>query len=107
LKHRPDMKMSASPWSPPTWMKQPKAYNYGKLRMEKEVLDAYALYFRKFIDAYKEEGIDIHQVHIQNEPFADQKFPSCVWTAEEYRIFIKDYLGPLFEREKVDTEIWF
>lgn len=105
--YRADLKLFASPWSPPTWMKFPKAYNYGKLRMEKKVLDAYALYFKKFIEAYKAEGIEINQVHIQNEPFADQKFPSCLWTGEEYRIFIKDHIGPLFEKENINTEIWF
>lgn len=107
LKHRSDMKLFASPWSPPTWMKFPKAYNYGRLRMEKEVLDAYALYFMKFIESYKEEGIDINQIHIQNEPLADQKFPSCVWSGEQFRVFIKDHLGPLFEKEQVPAEIWF
>lgn len=106
-KLQPELKLFASPWSPPTWMKFPKAYNNGTLRMDKQVLEAYALYFKKYIDAYKKEEIDIHQIHIQNEPFADQKFPSCVWTGEQFRIFIRDYIGPLFEKENVNTEIWF
>lgn len=104
--YKPDLKLFASPWSPPTWMKFPKVYNYGTLRMEPEILRAYALYFKKFIDAYKAQGIDIGQVHIQNEPFADQKFPSCKWSAEQFRVFIRDYMGPLFEKEEMDTEIW-
>lgn len=107
MEYQPDLKLFASPWSPPTWMKFPKAYNYGRLRMEKEILDAYALYFKKFIEAYQAEGIDIQQVHIQNEPFADQKFPSCLWTGEQFRVFIKDHLGPFFEKEGINTEIWF
>ncbi|WP_035155398.1 glycoside hydrolase family 30 protein [Cohnella thermotolerans] len=102
----PDLKLFASPWSPPTWMKHPKAYNYGTLRWEKEVLEAYALYFVKFVQAYREEGITIHQIHVQNEVVADQKFPSCVWTGEQLRDFIRDYLGPAFERHGLDTEIW-
>lgn len=106
-KYKPELKLFASPWSPPTWMKFPKAYNYGRLRMEPQVLKAYALYFKKFIEAYQKEGIDIEQIHIQNEPFADQKFPSCLWSGEQFRVFIKDYLGPLFEKENMDTEIWF
>lgn len=101
-----DIKLFASPWSPPTWMKTSQAYNYGRLKMEKENLDAYALYFKKYIEAYKEEGIKIDQVHIQNEPFADQKFPSCLWSAEQFRVFIGEHLGPLFETENMDTEIW-
>ncbi|MFP4017115.1 MAG: glycoside hydrolase family 30 protein, partial [Halanaerobiales bacterium] len=106
-KYQKDLKLFASPWSPPTWMKFPRAYNYGRLRMEPGILKAYALYFKKFIEAYQKEGLDIQQIHIQNEPFADQKFPSCLWTAEQIRVFIRDYLGPLFEQEGLDTEIWF
>jgi len=103
---QPELELFASPWSPPTWMKFPKAYNSGRLRMEPEVLEAYALYFKKFVEAYKAEGLPIKQVHIQNEPFADQKFPSCVWDSEQFRVFIRDYIGPLFEKEGMDTEIW-
>lgn len=87
-------------------MKSPRAYNYGTLRWEPEILKAYALYFVKFVQAYKEEGIPIHQVHVQNEVVADQKFPSCVWTGEQLREFIRDYLGPAFEEAGLDTEIW-
>lgn len=82
LRYNPDLRLFASPWSPPTWMKFPKAYNYGTLRWEKEILEAYALYFVKFVEAYREAGITIHQVHVQNEVIADQKFPSCMWTGE-------------------------
>jgi glucosylceramidase len=106
LDYRPDLKFFASPWSPPTWMKFPKAYNYGAIRNEKAVLDAYALYFKKYIDAYKAEGVHIQQIHVQNEPFADQKFPSCLWSGEQMGVFIRNHLGPLFEKEEMETEIW-
>jgi glucosylceramidase len=103
---QPDLRLFASPWSPPTWMKSPKAYNYGTLVWTKENLEAYALYFAKFVQAYGEEGIRIHQVHVQNEPNSDQKFPSCLWTGEKMRDFIRDYLGPAFQRLGIDCEIW-
>jgi len=106
LSRRPDMTLFASPWSPPIWMKRPRAYNYGKIRWEKRVLEAYALYFLKFVQEYGKENIQIAQVHPQNEPVADQKFPSCVWTGEELRDFIRDYLGPIFENQGMDTQIW-
>ncbi|WP_242964983.1 glycoside hydrolase family 30 protein [Scatolibacter rhodanostii] len=96
----------ASPWSPPTWMKTKKAYNFGTLRMEEKVLRAYAAYFAKFVKAYQEEGVTVNQIHVQNEPMADQKFPSCKWTGPQMRDFIRDYLGPLFEEQGLDTEIW-
>lgn len=106
LSYQRNMKLFASPWSPPAWMKDPPVYNWGKLVKTDENLRAYALYFAKFVKAYAEEGIRIDQAHVQNEPVANQKFPSCMWTGDELRIFIRDYLGPCFEREGIDTEIW-
>ncbi len=103
---QPELTLFASPWSPPTWMKTRKTFNFGNLRWEEPVLKAYALYFKKFVEAYADEGIRIEQVHIQNEPRSDQKFPSCLWTGPQMRDFIRDYIGPLFEREKVKCEIW-
>ena len=96
----------ASPWSPPTWMKFPPVYNYGTLIWEPKNLEAYALYFQKFVETYAAEGIRVDQIHVQNEPMADQKFPSCLWTGAQMRDFIRDYLGPRFERERVPAEIW-
>jgi len=101
-----DLKLFASPWSPPTWMKRPRAYNYGRIVWEERNLKAYALYLLKFVQAYRKEGIRIHQLHVQNEPTADQKFPSCVWTGEKMRDFIRDYLGPLFRQCAPDCEVW-
>lgn len=106
LKRNDDINFFASPWSPPIWMKKPKAYNYGTLIQDEKILDAYALYFLKFVDAYRKENININQVHVQNEPMADQKFPSCVWTGEELRDFIKNHLGPLFAKNNFPAEIW-
>lgn len=104
--YAPELKLFASPWSPPTWMKEPPVYNWGKLIWTPENLRAYAQYFVKFVRAYAEEGIEITQVHVQNEPVANQKFPSCMWTGEELRDFIRDYLGPALEEAGLDTELW-
>lgn len=104
--YAPDLKLFASPWSPPTWMKEPPVYNWGKLIKTQKVQQAYADYFVKYITSYAEEGIEIEQIHVQNEPVANQKFPSCIWTGEELRDFIRDYLGPAMERAGVSTELW-
>ena len=103
---QPDLRLFASPWSPPTWMKQPRVYNYGVLRWEPEILKAYALYLLRFVQAYQAEGLPVHQLHIQNEPDSDQKFPSCIWTGAKMRDFIRDYLGPRFRQTGVACEIW-
>ena len=103
---QPEMTLFASPWSPPTWMKNPPVYNWGKLVWTPENLNAYANYFGKFVLAYAEQGIRIDQIHVQNEPVANQKFPSCMWTGEELRVFIRDYLGPVLKRQCPDVELW-
>lgn len=106
MRHCPGLFLFASPWSPPTWMKTKKVCNYGRIRMEDKVLDAYARYFLRFVEEYEKEGIRIEQIHIQNEPMADQKFPSCLWYGEDMRDFIKSHLGPVFEKASRNTEIW-
>ena len=106
LGRRADLRFFASPWSPPTWMKFPAVYNHGRFRMEARYLEAYARYFARFIDAYRGEGVAIAQVHPQNEPVADQKFPSCVWTGEQLREFIGGHLGPTLARHAPGTEVW-
>lgn len=106
LKRQKNLTLFASPWSPPIWMKTKKAYNYGTLRMEEKVLQAYANYLVKFVQEYEKEGVIINQIHVQNEPMADQKFPSCLWSGEQMRDFIKYYLGPVVSKEKSETEIW-
>ncbi len=106
LRYQPKMKLFASPWSPPVWMKHPRAYNSGKLIWKPEILQAYALYFARFVQAYRGAGIRVHQIHVQNEPVADRKSTSCLWTGAEMRDFIRNYLGPMFAKHRVPAEIW-
>ena len=129
----PALKLWASPWCPPTWMKVNRHYAsrtapFNGLPKDRETpegtdafildsahLEAYARYFGKFIDAYKAEGIDISMVMPQNEPNSDQVFPSCTWTPDGLISFLK-YLEPemdargvevyLGTMERADPEMW-
>ncbi len=101
-----DFFVFGSPWSPPTWMKTFPVYNYGTLKMEDKVLKTYAKYFVKFVEEYRKQGINVKQIHVQNEPMADQKFPSCKWNGEDMLVFIRDYLGPALKESGVDTQLW-
>lgn len=103
---QPQMGLFASPWSPPTWMKTPKVYNFGRIVMTPQNLNAYAHYLLRYVKEYEDRGIHIDQLHVQNEVFADQKFPSCLWSSEDMRVFIRDYLGPLFAQDAPDTSIF-
>lgn len=104
-KRNADMTMFGSPWSPPTWMKTPPVYNFGRLTWTEENLKAYALYFKKYVEAYAAEGIHIDQLFVQNEMFSDHKFPSCLYSSDQMFEFMTKYLGPLFEKEGVDTDL--
>ena len=156
LSFNPSIRLWASPWCPPSWMKVSKHYagastrpllrRYeemkGKLStmseeerevarrsfgmnmedlpdngldedrqipegvdafiQEERYLQTYAKYFGKFIDAYKEMGIDIFMVMPQNEPNSAQFFPSCTWTPEGLASFIK-VLGPEMKERGVEV----
>ena len=103
-----DISFLASPWSPPAFMKTNGDMNHGG-KLKSEYYEAWAKYFVKFIKAYKEEGIEISSVTVQNEPMAVQTWDSCIYTSEEESLFVRDYLGPALEAaglEKVDILIW-
>ncbi|MCF8358209.1 MAG: hypothetical protein K9H26_05580 [Prolixibacteraceae bacterium] len=123
-KYNPVIKIWASPWCPPSWMKTNNHYACSpdvvndlpksgqgremtdQFRIENSYLEAYAFYFSKFISAYKNEGIDIYAVHVQNEPNSCQNFPSCIWTPGSLATFIGSYLGPRMKSDHPQTEIW-
>src|SRR5438874_2095649 len=90
----------------PTLSHRPPPAGYRRLRWQPEILEAYALYLLRFVQAYQAEGLPVHQLHVQNEPNSDQKFPSCVWTGAKMRDFIRDYLGPCFREAGVACQIW-
>jgi len=92
------MKIFASPWSPPGWMKTSGQMNFGG-KLKPEYRDAWARYYARFVKAYTEEGISIWGLSVQNEPEATQTWDSCIYTAEEERDFVRDYLGPTLRSE--------
>ena len=91
-----DLVFYASPWSPPAFMKT-NNHMLGGGKLLPEYNQAWANYYVKFIDAYEAEGIPVWGVTIQNEPMAVQRWESCIYTAEEERDFLKNFLGPTFE----------
>lgn len=87
------LRLLASPWSPPAWMKTNGQMNHGG-KLKPEYRDAWALYFVKYIRAYAQAGIPIWGVSVQNEPRAVQTWDSCIYSHEEQRDFVRDHLGP-------------
>lgn len=99
----PDIKILASPWSAPAWMKTQFDVRGGKLR--KECYDVYSRYFVKYVQEMAKQGITIDAVTIQNEPLNSRNTPSMFWFPNDQLEFVKDYLGPQFEKNGIKTKI--
>ena len=95
----------ASPWTAPPWMKDNKKWIGGKLLPEYK--DTWALYFSKYIDAYKTEGITIWGLTVVNEPLGNgNNWESMLFTPGEMTAFVNDHLGPTLEANgKADVKI--
>jgi glucosylceramidase len=93
----PSALLYVSPWSPPAWMKDNKNMLQGG-KLLPEYREAWANYYVKFIKAYEAEGVPVWGLSVQNEPMAKQRWESCIFTGEEERDFIKNYLGPTLHK---------
>jgi glucosylceramidase len=92
-----EITLYVSPWTPPAFMKDNNnMLQGGKLLPEYD--QAWANYYVKFIQEYEKEGLPIWGLTVQNEPMAVQIWESCIYTAEEERDFVKNYLGPTMEK---------
>ena len=90
-------KIIASPWTTPPWMKDNKNYVGGKLLPEFN--DVFALYFTKYFEAYKKEGIDIWSITVMNEPHGNgNNWESTLFSPKEMTDFVEFHLGPKFEK---------
>jgi len=87
------LKLYVTPWSPPAWMKDNNSVTGGG-KLKPEYAQAWANFYVKFIKTYEAMGMPIWGLSVQNEPMAKQKWESCIYTAEDERNFIRDYLGP-------------
>jgi glucosylceramidase len=99
----PNIKILASPWTAPVWMKTSQKAKGGKLKPE--YYSAYAKYFVKYLEGMRAEGIRIDALTIQNEPLNEGNTPSLKMLASEQADFIKNHLGPAFKAAGITTKI--
>ena len=104
LKINPNIKFLASPWSPPRFMKNNKLLSYG-CKLLSSYKATYAEYLSKYILAYKNCGIKIDYITIQNEPNAIQSWESCLFSENDEVDFLINYLYPAFHKNNIDTKI--
>ncbi len=103
LRINPTVKLIASPWSAPPWMKSNGRYIGGRLKPE--YYSAYARYFVRYLEEMRGHGIHVSAVTPQNEPHNPSNEPSMAMTATEQAEFIKGHLGPELRKGAPETEI--
>ena len=99
----PAIKIMASPWSAPIWMKD-NYYSKGGSLMEKYYV-TYAEHLAKYIQEMAKEGIPIWSLTPQNEPLNPGNNPSMYMSAQMQGNFIAKALGPVFEKQGIQTKI--
>jgi len=97
-----------SPWSPPAFMKTNGERNHGG-KLKPEFRAFYAEYLCRYINEYRKLGFHVTRITVQNEPEAVQIWDSCIFTAQEERDFVRDYLYPALVKNglsDVKINIW-
>ncbi|MDB9883013.1 glycosyl hydrolase family 30 [Bacteroidia bacterium] len=97
-------KIISSPWTAPPWMKDNNNYVGGKLLPK--YYEPWALFYSKYIDAYKAEGIDIWGLTVVNEPHGNgNNWESMHFSPKEMTDFVRDHMGPKLEKDGHDVKI--
>ncbi|MFF6999828.1 ricin-type beta-trefoil lectin domain protein [Streptomyces sp. NPDC008313] len=99
----PDLTVMASPWTAPAWMKDSGQLNGGWLKAED--YGAYASYFVKYLQAYRDQGIPVAYVTAQNEPTCCSGYPSMSWNASGLAYFTKSELLPKLQAAGLSTKV--
>ncbi len=100
-----ELKLLASPWSPPAWMKDNKDMLHGG-KLLPAFYSTWADYIVRYLQEYAQRGVDISAITVQNESMAVQTWESCIYTAKEQVLFVRDYLKPALKNAGLQTEIF-
>jgi glucosylceramidase len=102
----PSVRVMATPWSPPAWMKSNQSLYGGSLNADASTMSAYANYFVKFIQQYTAAGVPIHRITPQNEPLnTSTTYPTMSMSATQQATFIASHLAPALAGAGLRTEI--
>jgi glucosylceramidase len=110
----PQIELWGSPWTPPAWMKENGNSSSsdgfpddgGTMSNTAQILQSFALYEAKWVQAYAGVGITISTIMPQNEPTFVESYPSCLWPTATYDAFVAEYLGPEFASQSVGAQIY-
>lgn len=102
---QPEIEIMGSPWSAPGWMKELGSFLLG-FPLKPEFEDAFARYLVRFVEAYRDEGIPVGWLTVQNEPAAFQAtYPSMVMYADQQARLLRDHLGPALTAAGLATRV--
>ncbi|MYV38294.1 glucosylceramidase [Streptomyces sp. SID1328] len=99
----PDLTVMASPWTAPAWMKDSGSLNGGWLKAED--YGAYASYFVKYLQGYRDQGVPVSYVTAQNEPTCCSGYPSMSWNASGLAYFTRSELLPKLQQAGLSTKV--
>ena len=95
------LKLMLSPWSPPAFMKTNVSRVSGG-GLKPEYRDFWADYLCRYIQEFENRGFQVQRISLQNEPKAVQTWDSCIFTAEDEKVFLHDHLYPALQAHGLD-----
>jgi glucosylceramidase len=102
----PQLKIMATPWSPPGWMKSSSSMIGGSLLTDTATRSAFANYFVQYLQAYGKAGIPIDYLSLQNEPLnVPADYPGMSMDAATQAAILKDYVLPALSTSGVSTKV--
>lgn len=99
------LEVMLTPWSPPAFMKTNGERNNGG-KLKKEYYGQWAAYICRYIKELKAKGIPVTMLSVQNEPKAVQTWDSCIFTAEEEKEFLREYLVPTLKENEIEIKLF-
>ncbi|MEV8444093.1 discoidin domain-containing protein [Actinosynnema sp. NPDC051121] len=102
----PALKVMATPWSPPAWMKTTDSLVGGRLKDDPAIYQAYARYLVEFVQAYAASGVPIDFLSLQNEPQnrVPDAYPGTDMPVAQ-QVEVIEALGPLLRKASPRTKI--
>jgi glucosylceramidase len=101
---RPDLKIMATPWSAPAWMKTNNDMRNGG-QLQNNLLGSYAKYLVTYLETMADTGIPIYAISVQNEPLLASGYPTMEMSAAQQSVFIRDHFGPALASAGLNTKV--
>ncbi|MGW6413075.1 glycoside hydrolase [Streptomyces vinaceus] len=99
----PQIRLTATAWSPPGWMKSNGNENFGGTVLP-AYWPAYATYLANYALRYQNRGTPLYAISPANEPDAATDYPSAQWSADDLRDFTKNSIAPAFSSAGVTAK---